>query len=205
MGLSLVLVIAPCCPLLSLYIPPAVCVCPYSRDCPIFYMRKKVQKDLTEQDKTISRFSDQWWCHLISGDVTWSVVMSSDQWWSHQNPDSATHALQLSQIQVIYKHIKCASQWAIFRSDVTQGFRVILYGMWLCGMCVCGVWLSLYSCTVYMKWGSPCSKLVLLLWCAPRSVLYGVHLLWSWQAPFVKVKVIYSPLLHMCSFSDVDR
>ena len=27
-----------------------------SRDCPIFYMRKKVQKDLTEQDKLMKRF-----------------------------------------------------------------------------------------------------------------------------------------------------
>ena len=29
----------------------------YSQDCPIFYMRKKAQKDLTEQDKTIKRFT----------------------------------------------------------------------------------------------------------------------------------------------------
>ena len=27
-----------------------------SRDCPIFYMRKKVQLELTDQDKLIQRF-----------------------------------------------------------------------------------------------------------------------------------------------------
>lgn len=27
-----------------------------SRDCPIFYMRKKVQKDLDDQEKLVSRF-----------------------------------------------------------------------------------------------------------------------------------------------------
>ncbi|XP_076450505.1 DNA polymerase delta catalytic subunit-like [Babylonia areolata] len=32
-----------------------------SRDCPIFYMRKKVQKDLSEQDKLIQRFGDVSW------------------------------------------------------------------------------------------------------------------------------------------------
>ncbi|XP_043230281.1 DNA polymerase delta catalytic subunit-like isoform X1 [Amphibalanus amphitrite] len=32
-----------------------------SRDCPIFYMRKKVQKDLTEQDKRIERFGIPSW------------------------------------------------------------------------------------------------------------------------------------------------
>lgn len=32
-----------------------------SRDCPIFYMRKKVQKDLSEQDKLIQRFGDVEW------------------------------------------------------------------------------------------------------------------------------------------------
>nr|BAO20830.1 DNA polymerase delta catalytic subunit [Branchinella kugenumaensis] len=30
-----------------------------SRDCPIFYMRKKVQKDLAEQEKTMRRFLDE--------------------------------------------------------------------------------------------------------------------------------------------------
>lgn len=30
-----------------------------SRDCPIFYMRKKVQKDLGDQEKLVSRFG--WW------------------------------------------------------------------------------------------------------------------------------------------------
>ena len=36
-----------------------------SRDCPIFYMRKKVQKDLSEQDKLIQRFGDVgWWMPL---------------------------------------------------------------------------------------------------------------------------------------------
>ncbi|KAK2726361.1 DNA polymerase delta catalytic subunit-like [Artemia franciscana] len=30
-----------------------------SRDCPIFYMRKKVQKDLSEQEKTMRRFQDE--------------------------------------------------------------------------------------------------------------------------------------------------
>ena len=32
-----------------------------SRDCPIFYMRKKVQKDLADQDKLIGRFSVSDW------------------------------------------------------------------------------------------------------------------------------------------------
>jgi DNA polymerase delta subunit 1 len=32
-----------------------------NQDCPIFYMRKKVQKDLEEQDKVISRFGDLNW------------------------------------------------------------------------------------------------------------------------------------------------
>lgn len=32
-----------------------------SRDCPIFYMRKKVQKDLADQDKIISRFGCPTW------------------------------------------------------------------------------------------------------------------------------------------------
>lgn len=33
----------------------------HSRDCPIFYMRKKVQKDLAEQDKVIQRFGTADW------------------------------------------------------------------------------------------------------------------------------------------------
>lgn len=33
----------------------------FSRDCPIFYMRKKVQKDLSDQDKLIQRFGDFTW------------------------------------------------------------------------------------------------------------------------------------------------
>ncbi|XP_066276800.1 DNA polymerase delta catalytic subunit-like [Branchiostoma lanceolatum] len=32
-----------------------------SRDCPIFYMRKKVQKDLADQDKMVHRFGDPTW------------------------------------------------------------------------------------------------------------------------------------------------
>lgn len=32
-----------------------------SQDCPIFYMRKKVQKDLQEYDKIISRFGNISW------------------------------------------------------------------------------------------------------------------------------------------------
>ncbi|KAL8577740.1 DNA polymerase delta catalytic subunit [Nucella lapillus] len=32
-----------------------------SRDCPIFYMRKKVQKDLSEQDMLVQRFGDVSW------------------------------------------------------------------------------------------------------------------------------------------------
>ncbi|KAI8477524.1 DNA polymerase delta catalytic subunit, partial [Branchiostoma belcheri] len=32
-----------------------------SRDCPIFYMRKKVQKDLADQDKIIHRFGAPTW------------------------------------------------------------------------------------------------------------------------------------------------
>jgi DNA polymerase delta subunit 1 len=31
-----------------------------SSDCPIYYMRKKVQKDLQLQDKAIAKFSDTW-------------------------------------------------------------------------------------------------------------------------------------------------
>ncbi|KAK2170976.1 hypothetical protein NP493_1118g00000 [Ridgeia piscesae] len=31
-----------------------------SRDCPIFYMRKKVQKDLADQDKIVARFGPPW-------------------------------------------------------------------------------------------------------------------------------------------------
>ena len=38
-----------------------------NQDCPIFYMRKKVQKDLQEQDKIISRF----------GDLTWQIYIAS--------------------------------------------------------------------------------------------------------------------------------
>lgn len=33
----------------------------FSRDCPIFYMRKKVQKDLADQDKLLRRFGDPAW------------------------------------------------------------------------------------------------------------------------------------------------
>ena len=32
-----------------------------SRDCPIFYMRKKVQKDLADQDKLVQRFGPADW------------------------------------------------------------------------------------------------------------------------------------------------
>ena len=32
-----------------------------SRDCPIFYMRKKVQKDLADQEDRIVRFSTDCW------------------------------------------------------------------------------------------------------------------------------------------------
>jgi hypothetical protein len=32
-----------------------------SQDCPIFYMRKKVQKDLQDQDKLINRFGNLNW------------------------------------------------------------------------------------------------------------------------------------------------
>ena len=32
-----------------------------SKDCPIFYMRKKVQIELTEQDKTLQRFGLPTW------------------------------------------------------------------------------------------------------------------------------------------------
>ena len=31
-----------------------------SKDCPIFYMRKKVQKDLNDQQKTVDRFGSGW-------------------------------------------------------------------------------------------------------------------------------------------------
>ena len=33
----------------------------FSRDCPIFYMRKKAQKDLTQQDDLIQRFGSFTW------------------------------------------------------------------------------------------------------------------------------------------------
>ena len=33
----------------------------FSRDCPIFYMRKKVQKDLAHQDSIVKRFGDFSW------------------------------------------------------------------------------------------------------------------------------------------------
>ena len=48
--------------------------CFFSRDCPIFYMRKKVQKDLSDQDKLIQRFGDfTWWSQdkEMSSDYTW--------------------------------------------------------------------------------------------------------------------------------------
>lgn len=31
-----------------------------SKDCPVFYMRKKVQKDLREQDAVMKRFDGSW-------------------------------------------------------------------------------------------------------------------------------------------------
>jgi DNA polymerase delta subunit 1 len=31
-----------------------------SRDCPIFYRRKKVQKDLNEVQAQLARFADDW-------------------------------------------------------------------------------------------------------------------------------------------------
>lgn len=31
-----------------------------SRDCPIFYMRKKVQKDLTDAQEVLNRFDISW-------------------------------------------------------------------------------------------------------------------------------------------------
>jgi hypothetical protein len=33
----------------------------FSRDCPIFYMRKKVQLDLVMQDKALQRFGNPTW------------------------------------------------------------------------------------------------------------------------------------------------
>lgn len=36
----------------------------FSRDCPIFYMRKKVQKDLADHDKLMERFGNPTWWHL---------------------------------------------------------------------------------------------------------------------------------------------
>ena len=33
---------------------------PFSKDCPIFYMRKKVQKDLKTQDNVLARFNTTW-------------------------------------------------------------------------------------------------------------------------------------------------
>ena len=33
----------------------------FSRDCPIFYMRKKVQKDLNEQETVVRRFGIPSW------------------------------------------------------------------------------------------------------------------------------------------------
>ena len=36
--------------------------CFFSRDCPIFYMRKKAQKDLSDQHKLVARFDNcSWW------------------------------------------------------------------------------------------------------------------------------------------------
>ena len=31
-----------------------------SKDCPIFYMRKKVQKDLSDQQSVVDRFGEAW-------------------------------------------------------------------------------------------------------------------------------------------------
>ena len=46
-----------------------LCSLSYSRDCPIFYMRKKVQKDLVDQDQLVKRFgaSDWWWSTACLG------------------------------------------------------------------------------------------------------------------------------------------
>ena len=33
----------------------------HSRDCPIFYMRKKVQKDLVDQENLVNRFNTGDW------------------------------------------------------------------------------------------------------------------------------------------------
>ncbi|CAH2318907.1 DNA polymerase delta catalytic subunit [Pelobates cultripes] len=41
--------------------PPRVYMCMCIRDCPIFYMRKKVQKDLDDQEKLIRRFGPPVW------------------------------------------------------------------------------------------------------------------------------------------------
>lgn len=46
--------------ILRLNIITLFCIC-FSRDCPIFYMRKKVQKDLADQDKLIQRFGAADW------------------------------------------------------------------------------------------------------------------------------------------------
>lgn len=39
----------------------AYLICFYSRDCPIFYMRKKVQLDLQDHDKVMERFGVPKW------------------------------------------------------------------------------------------------------------------------------------------------
>lgn len=36
-------------------------VCVYSRDCPIFYMRSKVKKDLQQAQKELERFDEMDW------------------------------------------------------------------------------------------------------------------------------------------------
>ena len=45
---------------IKIFVLPILFFC-FSRDCPIFYMRKKVQKDLEEQDKLMARFGDATW------------------------------------------------------------------------------------------------------------------------------------------------
>ena len=60
------------CVCVCVYVSWAVCICcstmyvylcslSYSRDCPIFYMHKKVQKDLVDQDKLVKRFGASDW------------------------------------------------------------------------------------------------------------------------------------------------
>jgi hypothetical protein len=55
-----------------------------SRDCPIFYMRKKVQKDLTDQNTIVSRFGlPSWWPETCSYKTISLFCVLSGRWKIH--------------------------------------------------------------------------------------------------------------------------